>query len=216
MELKKQKVYKQVFEDACKRLLNADQEGQLIKAGLNYKKTAKGYSIKIPYFNEVILLTTPDFSFKGLNGSNVTLVSKITILHYINFASGRPNSNELIPYEDIPGCRHYKPVFEKRVIKPLAVAFGTNRDAFREAGEMLNGRIEDYGDASFTILPLPRVPITFILWEADEEFPPSVRVLFDTSISSYLPLEDITVISKLASSRIIKAARLRYAEEFGE
>lgn len=212
MELKKQKVYKQVYEDACKILLNSDQEDRLKKAQLSYTKTLAGIVVEIPFFNESITMTLPDFSFKGLKGSNVTLVSKIIILHYINTASGRPLGNELIPYEDIPGCRHYKDIFEKRVIRPLITAFGTNRDAFREAGDLLLGRTEEYGDASFTINPLPMVPMTFILWEADEEFPPSVRILFDTSISSYLPLEDITVISKLASSRIIKAARLRYEE----
>lgn len=213
MELRKQKVYKQVYEDACKVLLNANQEERLMNAGLRYSKTAKGITAEIPFFNELITMTIPDFSFKNSKGSNVTLVSKIIMLHYINLASGRSLSNELIPYEDIPGCRHYKPVFEKRVIKPLMTAFGTNRDAFREAGEVLMGIKQDFGDASFTINPLPMVPMTFILWEADEEFPPSVRILFDTSITSYLPLEDITVVSKLASSRIIKAARLRYAEE---
>ncbi|HOV90331.1 MAG TPA: DUF3786 domain-containing protein [Syntrophorhabdaceae bacterium] len=214
MELKKQKVYKQVLDEACRAFLNSDQEIQLIKAGLKYKKTTKGFNIEIPYFNDLIILTTPDLSFKAKSGSNVNLVSKIIILHYLNSASGIPNSHELTPYEDIPGCRHYQPVFEKRVIKPLVSAFGTNRDAFREAGESLNGTIEDYGDASFTIWPLPKIPITFILWEADEEFPPSVRVLFDTTINFYIPLEDITIISKLASSRIIKAARINYAEEF--
>ncbi|MCX8109818.1 MAG: DUF3786 domain-containing protein [Syntrophorhabdaceae bacterium] len=213
MELKKQKVYKQVYDEACRMLLNSNYEERLTNARLNYSKTSTAIEVEIPFFNESIFMTLPDFSFRGLKGSNITLVSKIIILHYINTASGRPLTNELIPYEDIPGCRHYKYVFEKRVIKPLMTAFGTNRDAFKEAGEALMGTREDYGDASFTIYPLTMIPMTFILWEADEEFPPSVRILFDTTISSYLPLEDITVISKMASSRIIKAARLRYAEE---
>jgi hypothetical protein len=40
-----------------------------------------------------------------------------------------------------------------------------------------------------------------------------VKILFDPSIDSYLPLEDITVISKLAAVRILKAARKSYQED---
>jgi len=38
------------------------------------------------------------------------------------------------------------------------------------------------------------VPITFVLWRGDEEIPPSGNVLFDASIPSYLPVEDIAVV----------------------
>lgn len=117
----------------------------------------------------------------------------------------------MIPYEDILGLRHYFPVYEKRVLKPLQAAFGNDRYAFLEAGLSLGAIQQEYGDASFTLQALPRIPITFILWEGDTEFPPSVRTLFDPTISGYLPLEDIVVISKLAVTRIIKEARRQHA-----
>ena len=135
------------------------------------------------------------------------------ILHYINTSSGEPLSDEKIAYEDIPGLRGYQPVFEKRAVKPLLSAFGLNRYAFLEAGLGLGGIQEEYGDVSFTLYVFPKVPITFILWEGDEEFAPALKMLFDSSIPRYLPLEDITVITKLASIRITKEARIRYSEE---
>jgi hypothetical protein len=73
--------------------------------------------------------------------------------------------------------------------------------------------VEEYGDASFTLHALPRIPITFILWEGDDEFPPLIRTLFDPTIPGYLPLEDIVVISKLASTRILKEARLQQNDD---
>ena len=92
-------------------------------------------------------------------------------------------------------------------------AFGFDRDLFRSAGEALGATPDSFGDASFTLSALPMVPLTFILWEGDQEFPPSLRVLFDPSIDTYLPLEDITVLSKLAAVRIIKAAKKSYRED---
>ncbi|HOJ43009.1 MAG TPA: DUF3786 domain-containing protein, partial [Syntrophorhabdaceae bacterium] len=193
--LKKQKVYKKVFQDACNQLTMSHMEERFQKSAVTYIKSQNGYRAEIPFFDEIITMFYPEFKFASSKSTVVNLVTKVIILHYINHASGRTLSMNQISYEDIPGCKHYLPVFEKRVTKPLANAFGFNRDAFLEAGESLSGHKEAYGDASFTLYALPRVPITFILWEADEEFPASVKVLFDDTIDGYLPLEDITVIA---------------------
>jgi hypothetical protein len=40
-----------------------------------------------------------------------------------------------------------------------------------------------------------------------------MKVLFDRSIHTCLPLEDIVVISKMAATRIIKQARKEYTED---
>ena len=210
MELRKQKIYKSVYEMACKELLRSDREAQFANAGIVFETRQKGYRVDVPYFDETISLELPEFSFKSSKEANVTLVTKIIILHYINTAGGASLGADKIPYEDIPGLAGYLPVFERKAAKPLVATFGFDRHAFLDAGLSLGGEREDYGDASFTLHALPRVPITFILWEGDEEFPPSIKILFDRSIAGYLPLEDISVISKLASTRIVKEARLKY------
>lgn len=213
MELKKHKAYKLAFDIACNELLATNIETQLVRAGLEYTVTNKVYTVTIPFFNDHITLTFPECSFKSSHAHTVTLVTKIIILHYILHASGIHVGDHKIPYEDIPGCRSYAPVFTNRVIKPLLSAFGYSSHSFLEAGLSLNGNQEPYGNASFTLTPLPRIPITFILWEGSYEFSPSLTILFDPSIHTYLPLEDIVVIAKLTSTRILKAARLHYQKE---
>jgi hypothetical protein len=41
------------------------------------------------------------------------------------------------------------------------------------------------------------------MWGADEEFPPSIHILFDRSIEGYLSLEDVVVLGEMASKRLI-------------
>jgi hypothetical protein len=190
--------------------LDSDCKTSFINAGVEYGDLKDQCTVDVQYFDETITLKVPDFLFKSSKGSNVNLVTKIIILHYINTANGSLPGIEKISYGDIPGLAGYLPVFEQRVARPLVAAFGFDKFVFLETGIAMGGIKEDYGDASFTLYALPRVPITFILWEGDEEFPPSMKMLFDPSITGYLPLEDITVISKLASTRIVKEARLRY------
>jgi hypothetical protein len=213
MQVTKQKVYKKVFDMACEELLRADVQERCEAAGISFKGTSRDSTIAIPFFDEVITFSAPGFIFKSSKDANVTLVSKIILLHYLISASGAKPGGELIPYEDIPGLRHYFPVYEKRVLKPLQTAFGNDRYAFLEAGLSLGAIRQEYGDASFTLQVLPRIPITFILWEGDAEFPPLLRTLFDPTIPGYLPLEDIVVISKLAATRILKEARLKHADD---
>ena len=202
-----------MYEMACEELLGSNYEAQFANAGIVSESWHEGFRVDVPYFDEIITLELPGFSFKSSRETNVTLVTKIVILHYINMANGTSLGGDKVPYEDIPGLAGYLPVFERRAAKPLAATFGFDRHTFLEAGLSLGGRKENFGDASFTLHALPRVPITFILWEGDEEFPPSVKILFDPSITGYLPLEDVSVVSKLASTRIIKEARLKYSAD---
>lgn len=213
MELKRQKTYKGVFDRARDELLGSSMEEKFFLAGLRHERAGAGIRVHIPFFDETILLDIPGFTFSSLKGANVTLVAKIIILHYINTASGIPLAGEKVSYGDIPACMHYDPVFERRVLKPLVRAFGYDRHAFLDAGRSLGAKEEGFGDASLTLFALPKVPVTFVLWEGDTEFPPSARALFDPSVTGYLPLEDIVVVSKLAAGRILKTAVKNLAEE---
>jgi hypothetical protein len=207
VELVRQKTYRKTFELACDRLRESALEDRAARAGLTLTRRGDGCDISVPFFDDTIEIAIPDFSFRSASGSNVTLTTKIVLLHYLIHASGDAVGTALVPYEDIPGCRSYLPVFERRVVAPLLRAFGASRDAFVAAGAALGGREEEYGNGSFTLSPFPRLPLTFILWEGDEDFPPSIKVLFDRSIPTYLPLEDVVVVSKMAATRILAAAK---------
>jgi hypothetical protein len=54
---------------------------------------------------------------------------------------------------------------------------------------------------------LPRVPVQLILWQGDEELPPESTILFDATISDYLPAEDIAVLSGMLVYRLISMAK---------
>jgi hypothetical protein len=61
----------------------------------------------------------------------------------------------------------------------------------------------EIGDASFILRAFPRVPLQYVLWEDDEEFPPSAQLLFDACVDHYLSLEDIVVLGQVTTGRLI-------------
>ena len=66
------------------------------------------------------------------------------------------------------------------------------------------GELADLGDASITLRPLPRLPLTVVLWKGDDEFTPEGSILFDGSVGSYLPTEDIAMLSGMVVYRLIR------------
>ena len=68
----------------------------------------------------------------------------------------------------------------------------------------LGGRKADYGDVAVTINTFRQTPITLVLWKGDKEFAPEGNVLFDSTISDYLPVEDIIVLSETTVRILIK------------
>jgi hypothetical protein len=103
--------------------------------------------------------------------------------------------------------------FREEGVKPLVRAFGYDRPAVLAAGRSRGAKEEEFGDAALKLFAFPKVPVTFVLWEGDTEFPPSARALFDPSVTGYLPLEDIVVVSKLAAGRILKTAMRNFTDE---
>lgn len=69
--------------------------------------------------------------------------------------------------------------------------YGSDPDAFQRAVVALEGRRVAMADTAGRLLPFPRIPLYFLLWFADEEFPARLRVLFDRSIEQFLPADAI-------------------------
>lgn len=79
----------------------------------------------------------------------------------------------------------------------VAQKYSNDREAFLKKGIELGGERLEYGDTSFRFFPLPRVPVVFILWCADKEFPPRADILFDSSCEIQLPVDVVWAIAML-------------------
>jgi len=85
--------------------------------------------------------------------------------------------------------------------------FGQFPEKLKIAAELLGGRISSLGDICVTIPVFPSIPLTFVLWLGDEEFPPSGNILFDASAPFYLPTEDYAVLAGLTVYELKKTVK---------
>ncbi len=131
---------------------------------------------------------------------------KTLILRYLMNAKGTPPINKNITYRDIPGGNVYYSNFYGRCILRLSKTFGDNIAGFEKALEILDAEKVDLGDSAYKFKFMNNVFITFVLWEGDDEFPPSAQVLFDSNISSYFDAEDLAFVGDISLEIITKLA----------
>jgi len=72
-----------------------------------------------------------------------------------------------------------------------ASAFNSAPEALSRACAMLGGVPEGRGDAAFRIPIFPFLPVRFSFWLSDEDFPPEIKVLWDTGALSFLHFETL-------------------------
>jgi len=203
MELNKQKNYRQAFDLACHSIKGMNLEERAKKAGADYEKGENGEKIAIRFFSESYQIRFPEIEFSSPAKKVVSLVTRILLLHYLIRADGSPLTGKWVGYKDIPGGLHYAGVFARRVTEPLLRRFGRSAELFKEMGNALGGESADVGDASFVLRVLPLISWQYVLWAGDEEFPPTIQLLFDASVDHYLSLEDIVVLGQMSTGRLI-------------
>ena len=132
-----------------------------------------------------------------------TQIFSILLDHY---AAGNPVPliGRLVKFKDLPGGCAYEGAFVKRAIDPVPAAFGTKPEELLRSAELLGGKHLGIGDASVEIPVLKGIPLTYILWKA-EEFAASATILYDESASNYLPTEDLAVLGEITTARLIQA-----------
>ena len=60
------------------------------------------------------------------------------------------------------------------------------------------------GDFSFTLYPLPKIPLYYIFYLADEEFPASVTCLFAANAESFMPVDGLADVGEFTAKKIIE------------
>ena len=138
------------------------------------------------------------------NGDLVPIQEKILILHYLLTARGESLRQNPITFLQVEEGSFCYSAFARRALDPLAQTFGGEPQGLVDCGSRLGAVPSELGDASITLRPLPRVPVTFLVWCGGDELPPQANILFDESIVSYLPTEDIAMLSSMTVYRLIK------------
>lgn len=157
----------------------------------------------ICFMNTPYRVTWPDYQITHLEETvgyyplEDMVAAKILILRYLLEGCYAPASGKFFTYREMPWGEVYFRQFQGRCIMRLAFGFGNKLQKFQEVMEKLGAvRLTD-GDCSYQLELLEGLFLRFILWEGDEEFPPSSQILFSDNFPLAFAGEDMAVVGDI-------------------
>lgn len=173
------------------------------RCGLAYDQSQQIFSV-------TLLGTTYRVSFPDAEicvqedpcGLNVPLCcdskpAKILLLRYLTEGRFASPLGKYLTYREMPWGEVYNQNFQGRCIKRLAFGFGNRLSAFSKAMEQLGAEKIPMGDIGYEFAFLPELTLRFLLWEGDDEFPPSAQILFSDNFSFAFSAEDMAVVGEV-------------------
>ena len=156
-------------------------------SGVPYDPQTGLFTVRL--MNKRYTIHFPDFAVVCLDNDGASapllsdMASKILLVRYLLEAKRVPFKGEFYAYADMPWGNHYNQVFQGRCVKRLAFSFGFQLDRFCQVMELVGGTKLSVGDAGYEFAFLDELRLQFLLWEGDEEFPPSGSDFYSPIIS---------------------------------
>jgi hypothetical protein len=151
--------------------------------------------IRFRFLQEDVVIDLAERCLKRLDSdrlqkSDDPLLELVTVMYLLNVTEIYPMGRDIVGVKDLKEGHFFQGPHTLKT-DPLIERYGHDLKGFREAAGYLGGEATDMADASFKLLPFPRIALYFLLWEGDEEFAPEVTVLFDRSIENVFAADAI-------------------------
>ena len=196
-----------MHEELWQQVIGLDGRETSQRAKCQYLQDPDRYVIELLNVEYVVDLSQSQI-FPSQNSSDqkpASFLEQLCILAYLISARQLPLAGRLVKAESLPGGEFFFRGPHELPIKKLTNAFGENPDLLYRASASFNAERCDFGDASVELFVLPRIPLTFVIWAADEEFVPRASVLFDQTASDQLPLDALLTAVNLAVNALVAA-----------
>jgi hypothetical protein len=116
---------------------------------------------------------------------------RLALIWYMTSAKDIPATGRLIRPLDVKGGQRFFTGTHVLPLDRVQERFAGDKAGFLVQGMKFGAKIASLGDAAIRLYPLPRVPVTMILWLEDEEFPARATLFFDSTVDFQLLLSDI-------------------------
>ncbi|MBS3946958.1 MAG: DUF3786 domain-containing protein [Dethiobacter sp.] len=186
--------YRPTLDQARRELAAGDPQEKAAHSGCHFEPARPAFFVTM--LNHPFTVSYPNGEIKYLDSNLEPHFScQILMLHYLSRADGTPLSHRYIPYRQLAGGGSYDRAFQKRAVQPLAEMFGAcPEEMLPAAAAPLGGLPYGQGNVTGMLLYLfPRVPLLYLVWPGDEEFPARSSILFDATANHYLHTEDLAV-----------------------
>lgn len=125
-----------------------------------------------------------------------SLTVQVLLLRLLLLGKPAPETEDFKSFSELPWGEVYQKPFSGRILNRAAFTFGTRLDDFRRAAEKLGGKPISQGDAAYEFRFTENYRLRLILWEADDEFPPSAQMLYSANFPLGFSADDRVIAAE--------------------
>ena len=186
------------WEHYLSQYQESDPKEIAARLGISYDEEQKFFTLK--FLGTVYQISWPDFQvsheaddmgFYPLE--TMTYARTLTIRFLLNGAEAS-GTGKFKTYREMPWGEVYLRQFDGRCIKRLAFSYGNRIKDFQAIMEHMHCVPVKHGDIAYQLEIFPDYLVQMILWEGDDEFPPSSQILFSDNFPISFQAEDMAVM----------------------
>lgn len=168
------------------------------RLGIVYNEEKKEFVLE--FLGTEYQITFPDFQVthtadeKKFYPLEEMIYAKILTIRFLLSGASSIGTGKYKTYREMPWGEVYLRQFDGRCIKRLAFSYGFKLQEFKKIMEHIGAKLVKHGDVAYELSIYPGYQIQMILWEGDEEFPPSSQILFSDNFPVSFQAEDMAVM----------------------
>lgn len=110
-----------------------------------------------------------------------------------------------VPLREVKRAYPFAAAFQNRALTPFARYFNGKKEGLIRAGEQLGFQRIPFSDVGFEAMAFPCLPVRFLFWDGDEEFPAQANILFDSNITDFVHEETVVMLGEDGVRRLMEA-----------
>lgn len=192
------------FEHYLKAYQDLEPEDISQRTGIPYDRETSSFTLRM--MGITYRISHPGYKVTHLDGEEIGWFpleqkpnARILVLRFLTEGVSAPAAGKFLTYREIPWGEVYFKQFQGRCIFRLAYGFGNRQEQFAEIMEKIGGKKLDFGDLSYEFEFMNGLQLRMILWEGDDEFPPSAQILFSDNFPvAFIQGEDMAVVGDVS------------------
>lgn len=199
------------FEHYMEEYRKADPQRIVDRTKVKYRSQDQVFELH--FLNRDYEITWPDYQIRAVDGKDQysplleTNQAKIMVIRFLLEDSTLESTGRFLTYRDVPWGEVYYRQFNGRCMKRLEFSYGVNDtklNDFRARMERLGCTKVTGADAAYEYEIFPGYKVRFLIWEGDDEFPPSSQILFSDNFAAAFHPEDLVVVCELVINALKK------------
>lgn len=186
------------WEHYLSQYQESDPKEIAARLGISYDEEQKYFTLK--FLGTVYQISWPDFQVSheaddmGFYPLETMTYARTLMIRFLLNGAEASGTGKFKTYREMPWGEVYLRQFDGRCIKRLAFSYGNRIKDFQAIMEHMHCVPVKHGDIAYQLEIFPDYLVQMILWEGDDEFPPSSQILFSDNFPISFQAEDMAVM----------------------